>query len=112
MRNGRVQFGPMSVLRSSMDRRVIGERSDAVLRTAMPGDDELIRSRGKCERMRNNERHERNDRHERVASKQEGRRSAEKRTNQEPHRTRMRRAPSLLSSHRGRTEAQDFIKTS
>ena len=30
--------------------------------------------------MRNNERHERNDRHERVASKQEGRRSAEKRT--------------------------------
>jgi hypothetical protein len=31
--------------------------------------------------MRNNERHERNDRHERVASKQEGRRSAEKRTN-------------------------------
>jgi hypothetical protein len=45
--------------------------------------------------MRNNERHERNDRHERVASKQEGRRSAEKRTNQEPHRQAMRRAPSL-----------------
>jgi hypothetical protein len=31
-------------------------------------------------------RHERNDRHERLASKQEGRRSAEKRANQEPHR--------------------------
>ncbi len=58
--------------------------------------------------MRNNERHERNDRHERIASKQEGRRSAEKRTNQEPHRQAMRRAPSLLSSHCGRTEAQDF----
>ena len=43
--------------------------------------DKRFRSRGKCERMRNNERHERNDRHERVASKQEGRRSAEKRTN-------------------------------
>jgi hypothetical protein len=51
--------------------------------------------------MRNNERHER------LASQQEGRRSAEKRTNQEPH-PRMRRAPSLLSSHCGRTEAQDF----
>src|SRR5580704_5475132 len=60
-----------------------------------------FRSRGKCERMRNNERHER------LASQQEGRRSAEKRTNQEPH-PRMRRAPSLLSSHCGRTEAQDF----
>jgi hypothetical protein len=60
--------------------------------------------------MRNNERHERNDRHERVASKQEGRRSAEKRTNQEPHRQAMRRAPSLLSSHCGRTEVQDFIE--
>src|SRR5580704_7803665 len=59
--------------------------------------------------MRNNKRHERNDRHERLASKQEGRRSAEKRTNQEPHRQAMRRAPSLLSSHCGRTEAQDFI---
>ena len=47
-----------------------------------------FRSRGKCERMRNNERHER------LASKQEGRRSAEKRTNQEPHRQAMRRAPS------------------
>src|SRR5580704_8969351 len=58
--------------------------------------------------MRNNERHERNDRHERLASKKEGRRSAEKRTNQEPHRQAMRRAPSLLSSHCGRTEAQDF----
>ena len=45
MLNGRAQFGPMSVLRSSMDRRVIGERSDAVLRTAMPGDDEFFRSR-------------------------------------------------------------------
>src|SRR3984957_3774885 len=52
--------------------------------------------------MRNNERHER------LASRQEGRRSAEKRTNQEPHRQAMRRAPSLLSSHCGRTEAQDF----
>src|ERR1700689_1217093 len=59
--------------------------------------------------MRNNERHERNDRHERLASKQEGRRSAEKRTKQEPHRQAMRRAPFLLSSHCGRTEAQDFI---
>src|SRR5580700_4754495 len=55
--------------------------------------DKRFRSRGKCERMRNNERHERNDRHERLASKQEGRRSAEKRTYQEPHR-RMRRTPS------------------
>ena len=45
MPNGRVQFGPTSVLRSSMDRRGIGERSDAVLRTAMPGDDESFRSR-------------------------------------------------------------------
>ena len=71
-----------------------------------------FRSRGKCERMRNNERHERNDRHERIASKQEGRRSAEKRTNQEPHRQAMRRAPSLLSSHCGRTEAQDLPWTS
>src|SRR5580700_10046425 len=62
--------------------------------------------------MRNNERHERNDRHERLASKQEGRRSAEKRTNQEPHRQAMRRAPSLLSSHCGRTEAQDLPWTS
>jgi hypothetical protein len=61
-----------------------------------------FRSRGKCERMRNNERHER------LASRQEGRRSAEKRTNQEPHRQAMRRAPTLLSSHCGRTEAQDF----
>jgi hypothetical protein len=60
--------------------------------------------------MRNNERHERNDRHERVASKQEGRRSAEKRTNQEPHRQAMRRAPSLLSSHCGRTEAAGGLK--
>ena len=34
-----------SVLRSSMDRRVIGERSDAVLRTAMPGDDKSLRCR-------------------------------------------------------------------
>jgi hypothetical protein len=56
--------------------------------------------------MRNNERHER------LASKQEGRRSAEKRTNQEPHRQAMRRAPSLLSSHCGRTEAQDLPWTS
>ena len=63
-----------------------------------------FRSRGKRERMRNNERYER------LASKQEGRRSAEKRTNQEPHRQAMRRAPSLLSSHCGRTEAQDFIE--
>ena len=70
------------------------------------GDDELFRSRGKCERMRNNERHER------LASKQEGRRSAEKRTKEEPHRQAMRRAPVLLSSHCGRTEAQDFIRTS
>ena len=62
--------------------------------------------------MRNNERHERNDRHERVASKQEGRRSAEKRTKEEPHRQAMRRAPSLLSSHCGRTEAQDLPWTS
>src|SRR5580693_10478745 len=69
-----------------------------------------FRSRGKRERMRNNERHERNDRHERIASKQEGRRSAEKRTNQEPHRQAMRRAPFLLSSHCGRTEAQDSIE--
>src|SRR5580658_9608486 len=60
--------------------------------------------------MRNNERHERNDRHERLASKQEGRRSAEKRTNQEPHRQAMRRAPSLLSSHCGRTEAALDLK--
>jgi hypothetical protein len=51
-----------------------------------------------------------NQRHERLVSKQEGRRSAEKRTNQEPHRQAMRRAPSLLSSHCGRTEAQDFIE--
>ena len=62
--------------------------------------------------MRNNERHERNDRHERPASKQEGRRSAEKRTKEEPHRQAMRRAPSLLSSHCGRTEAQDLPWTS
>ena len=65
-----------------------------------------FRSRAKCERMRNNERHER------LASQQEGRRSAEKRTNQEPHRQAMRRAPSLLSSHCGRTEAQDLPWTS
>ena len=52
--------------------------------------------------MRNNERHER------LASRQEGRRSAEKRTKEEPHRQAMRRAPSLLSSHCGRTEAQDL----
>jgi len=62
--------------------------------------------------MRNNEHHERNDRHERIASQQEGRRSAEKRTNQEPHRKAMRRAPFLLSSHCGRTEAQDLPWTS
>jgi hypothetical protein len=42
---GRVQLGPTSALRSPMDRRVMGERSDAVLRTAMPGDDELFRCR-------------------------------------------------------------------
>jgi hypothetical protein len=29
-----------------MDRRVIGERSDAVLRTAMPGDDTAVVARG------------------------------------------------------------------
>src|SRR5580700_6726886 len=51
-------------------------------------EDKRFRSRGTCERMRNNERHER------LASKQEGRRSAEKRTNQEPHRQAMRRTPS------------------
>src|ERR1700730_1030899 len=62
--------------------------------------------------MQNNERHERNDRHERIATKQEGRRSAEKRTKEEPHRQAMRRAPCLLSSHCGRTEAQDLPWTS
>jgi hypothetical protein len=45
MLTGRVRCGPMSGLRSSMDRRGIGERSDAVLRTAMPGDDAFFRSR-------------------------------------------------------------------
>jgi hypothetical protein len=45
MLTGKVQLGPISALQSPMDRRVIGERSDAVLRTAMPGDDELFRCR-------------------------------------------------------------------
>jgi hypothetical protein len=54
--------------------------------------------------MRNNERHER------LASKQEGRRSAEKRTKEEPHRQAMRRATVLLSSHCGRTEAALDLK--
>jgi hypothetical protein len=40
----------------------------------------------------------------------EGRRSAERRTTG-PHRQAMRRAPFLLSSHCGKTEAQDFIKS-
>jgi len=31
-----------SIFLKRMDRRVIGERSDAVLRTAMPGDDATI----------------------------------------------------------------------
>jgi hypothetical protein len=31
-----------SIFLRRMDRRVIGERSDAVLRTAMPGDDTTI----------------------------------------------------------------------
>jgi hypothetical protein len=63
-----------------------------------------LRSRGKREQMRNNERHER------LASPK--RREAERREahQPEPHRQAMRRAPSLLSSHCGRTEAQDFIK--
>jgi hypothetical protein len=65
--------------------------------------DKRFRSRGKRERMRNNERHER------LASQQEGRRSAEKRTNQEPHR-RMRRTPFLLSSHCGKTEVAGDLK--
>ena len=39
----------------------------------------------------------------------EGRRSAEKRTNQEPHRM-MRRTPFLLSSHCGRTEVAGTSK--
>ncbi len=112
MLTGRVQLGPTSALRSPMDRRVIGERSDAVLRTAMPGDDELFRCRDApshpsfaTPRKAKPRKHSK-----KPPPLKEGRRSAEKRTNQEPHRQAMRRAPSLLSSHCGRTEAQDFIE--
>ena len=72
-------------------------------------EDKRFRSRGKCERMRNNERHERNDRHESLASKKKGG-GAPRSAPTGPHRQAMRRAPSLPSSHCGRTEAQAFIE--
>ncbi len=87
-----------------------GAPSTTLLRRAVPlpplsrgRKDKRFRSRGKREQMRNNERHER------LASlKQEGRRSAERRTIG-PHRQAMRRAPFLLSSLR-RTEVAGDLK--
>ena len=115
MLNGRAQFGPMSVLRSSMDRRV------------KPGDDESFRCRdapshpsfaqakkSQVKKSHAKKSHAKKSQAKKHSNKtpplKEGRRSADRRV-QEPHRKGMRRASFLLSPHAERTEAQDFIKS-
>jgi hypothetical protein len=95
MLNGRVQFGPISVLRSFMDRRV------------KPGDDESFRSRDaathpsfayakKKQRKAKPKSIPKNRDQENSSPQKEGRRSADKRIHQEPHRNEMQRASFLL----------------
>jgi hypothetical protein len=100
MLNGRVQCGPMSILRRSMDRRV------------KPGDDELFGCRDAPSHPSFAQAKKSQAKKEFPRSLLQTRREAERREahQPEPHRQAMRRAPSLLSSHCGRTEAQDFIE--
>jgi hypothetical protein len=93
MLSGSVLFGPMSILRSSMDHRV------------KPGGDESYRSRDAL-RIRALPKQKASPK---TPPLKEGRRSAERRTTG-PHRKAMRRAPSLLSSHCGRTEVAGTSK--
>ena len=98
MLNGRVQCGPMIILRSPMDHRVKpgGDRVFSLSRC--PFASELCPRQEKPSQGHSQE----------VSSLK--RREAERREahQPEPHRQAMRRAPSLLSSHCGRTEAQDL----
>ncbi len=63
-----------------------------------------------CLRQENAKKSQAKKRRQETPPLKEGRRSAERRTDQEPHRKAMRRASVLLSSHCGRTEAARDLK--
>jgi hypothetical protein len=95
-----------------MDRRVIGERSDAVLRTAMPGDDESFRCRDAPSHPSFAKKPPRKAKPRSIPKNpplKEGRRSAERRTTG-PHRKAMRRASFLLSSLRKNRGHRDLME--
>jgi hypothetical protein len=100
MLNGRVHFGPMRVLRSPMDRRV------------KPGDDESFRCRDAAAHP--SFAYAKKSQAKKASPKtpplKEGRRGAEKRTDQEPHRQAMRRASFLLSPLRENRGRRDLME--
>ena len=107
MLSGRVHFGPMSICEPSMDhrvkpggdeQRVIGERSHAVLRTAMPGDDEFLRSRDAASHpsfahAKKSQAKKHSQENSSLKRREAERREAHR---PEPHRKAMRRASFLL----------------
>jgi hypothetical protein len=110
MLNGRVRCGPMSGLPSSMDRRVIGERSDAVLQRLCPAMTRFfvlamrLRIRALPTPRKAKPKSIPKKHRQETPPLKEGRRSAERRTTG-PHRKAMRRASFLLPPFYGGTEA-------